>query len=125
MNLPSIILRAWLLATIIFWLIIACFEPIRVDELFLASLSIIPIFIGVVIVVVGTICPFFWFTVSKEFSAKNTFRTFYPYYAISMFAICVFGTTISDYDICTIAFFFSAFITTSQSWIWLSNTRKP
>lgn len=122
MNLPSNLSKSCLLAAVIFWIIIAT-EEVDIGLTPFMFLSLIPIFFVVTIVVIGSICSIFWLRKSETFGNKAIFKTFYPYYAIIAFGICSFGIIASDFDIYIIAFFTSAFITTSQCWVWFAKEK--
>lgn len=122
MKLPNNLAKSCLLASVIFWVIIGS-ESIDNNALLLVFLSLIPIFLVVSIVIIISICPFFWVSRSGAFDNKTIFKIYFPYYAIVAFSICSFGIIVSDFDIYMIAFFTSAYITTSQCWIWFAKEK--
>ena len=123
MNIPNNLAKSFLLATVIFWTIISYQQSIN-DILLYIFVSFIPIFICVAIVILGSICPIFWLTEHKNFDKQQVFRTYFPYYAITVFFISVLGIISSNFDMFVIAFFTSVFFTTSQSWVWFSKEKN-
>lgn len=111
--------KSTLLATIAFWSIIFS-DQFAWDMLPFVLISIIPIFVFCVITITLTIRPFFWVMKTEVFDKKAVFRTVFPYYSILCFAFCMWGIMISNNQIYFIAFFTSAFISTSQSWVWFT-----
>lgn len=124
MNLPLNLAKSSLLALAVFWTIIYAEEGLDHDLFLFMLLSFIPIFLVVTIVIVGTICPIYWIAKKEHINNTQIFKTYFPYYAILAFLICVFGIIVSDFDIYLIAFFVSAFITSSQTWVWFAK-EKP
>lgn len=122
MNLPSNLAKSCLLASVIFWIIIGS-ESVDTTAFLFVFLSMIPIVLVVSFTIIITICPFFWVSRSGAFNHQTVFKTYFPYYAIVAFGICTFGIIVSDFDIYMIAFFTSAFITTSQCWIWFAKEK--
>ncbi|WP_299224863.1 hypothetical protein [uncultured Psychroserpens sp.] len=122
MNIPENLSKSCLLAALIFWLIIGS-DDFESDMIPFIFLSLIPIFVCVMIVILGTICPIFWIASSTTFNNKQIFKTYFPYYTILTFTICLFGIIISNFDIYMIAFFTSAYITTNQSWVWFTKEK--
>ncbi len=123
MHVVSNLAKSCLLATVIFW-IIAGTDYMDMDMILVIFLSFIPIFFIATIVILGSIYVIFWLRVNENFSKRQVYKTFYPYYAIIAFGIAVFGIISSGFDIYIIAFFTSAFITTSQSWIWFAKEKQ-
>lgn len=123
MNVPSNLAKSCLLASAIFWTIIGSHDW-ESSMLLIAFLSLIPIFLVVTVVIIGSICTIFWVFEKKDFNKQQIFRTYFPYYTIIMFGICTFGIIVSNFDIYIIAFFTSAFITTSQSWVWFAKEKE-
>ncbi|OUR99336.1 hypothetical protein A9Q86_12235 [Flavobacteriales bacterium 33_180_T64] len=119
MNIPANLAKSCLLATVIFWVIISS-KSIDPDIILFMFLSIIPIFIVSTIVILSTICSVFWLAENADFNKKQVFKTYYPYYVIIVFGICVFAIISSGFDLYIIAFFSSVFITTNQSWVWFA-----
>ena len=123
MNIPNNLAKSFLLATVIFWTIIGYQQSIN-DILLYIFISFIPIFICVAIVILGTVCPIFWLAENKNFDKQQVFKMYFPYYAITVFFISVLGIISSNFDVFIIAFFASAFFTTSQSWVWFSKEKN-
>ena len=116
MNISSNIFKSSVLAWIIFWLIITS-EGLNPDAIPFMVVSIIPITIIVTFVILISIATFFWLSSSPKI---KVFKTYYPYCSVVAFSICTYGIISSDFNLITIAFFASAFITTSQSWGWFA-----
>lgn len=124
MNLPSNLSKSMLLAAAIFWTIIYAEEvDLSVGPYIL--LSFIPIFIVSSLVIVITICPIFWFLEKEGNNKTKIFKTYFPYYTIISFSISMYCIIILDFETIVIAFFSSAFITTSQSWVWFAKEKTP
>ena len=123
MNIPSNIAKSFLLASAIFGGIIMVteYEPDLFPFFFIAM---IPIFMVVTMVILGTVCPFFWLAKSATVNERRIFQIYYPFYAIIVFSVCAWGIISSHFDNFAIAFFSSAFITTSQSWVWFAKTTE-
>lgn len=119
MNTSRVILRSTFLAASIFWIIIFSenFEHIMILLFFL---SIIPISICCAITILITILPFFWFKKDGT-SPQSIFNSYFPYYAIAMFSICLYGVW-KEPEV--ISFFVSAFLTTMQAWVWFGKKNK-
>lgn len=115
-NLFVTLLKATVLATILFWVII--YSYFFNDTLFIYLIpSMLPIFIVCSLVIIVTITPFLW--LEDSLNNKEIFKKYFPYYAIIMFVFAgyfVFKTNFEDF-VC--AFYFSAFFTLMQTWIWL------
>ena len=121
MNVPNNLAKSCTLALVVFWIVIGSSNDANHDDLpVLILLSIIPIFVMVTIVVITSICTIFWASAKKDFSKYHIFKAYFPYYAIVVFTLCTIGIFASNFDIYMIAFFTSAFITTSQSWVWFA-----
>ena len=123
MNVPGNLAKSCILASAIFWIIIGSHDWDNHMAL-VVFLSFIPIFLVVTVVIIGSICPIFWISERENFNKQQIFRTYFPYYAISMFGICAFGIIVSNFDIYLMAFFTSAFITTCQSWVWFAKEKE-
>ncbi|MDG5492668.1 hypothetical protein [Psychroserpens sp. SPM9] len=119
MNVPSNLAKSCSLATIIFWAVIAI-EPIEFNALPFVILSVIPVFFCTSLVIVLTICPFFWTAKTKGANPVKVFKTWHPYYTIICFGISISVIVLADFESFIIAFFTSAFITTNQSWVWFA-----
>lgn len=124
MNLPLNLAKSSMLAVVIFWMIICSKEGLDSDLVLFILLSFIPIFLVVTLVITSTICPILWLTKKEDFNNLHIFKTYFPYYAIIAFCICAFGIIISDFEIHLIAFYVTAFITSSRSWVWFANEDK-
>ena len=113
MNTSKNIIKSTLLATCIFWLIILSkgFEAIMIPLIFL---SIIPISISCAITILLTILPFFWLK-NKETTNRKVFETYFPFYTIVLFSLCLY---FSIKEPIFISFFASAFFVAMQSWVW-------
>ncbi len=124
MNIPTITIKSVTLATCVFWLIILTENQGGNSDFFvLFLLSLIPISICCFFTILFTIVPFFWFE-NKELDGKQIFKRYFPYYSIICFALSFYFSFAAKFNIYSIAFSSSAFITTQQAWVWLSkNTR--
>jgi hypothetical protein len=123
MNVPRNLAKSSLLASIIFWTIIGSKE-FDLDLIPIVMLSYIPIFLCVIIVVVGSICPFYWSAKNDIFTKAQIFKTCFPYYTCIAFGLCCYGIFASDCDLYFSAFCISAYITTNQSWVWFAKEDK-
>ncbi|MCB0383705.1 MAG: hypothetical protein KDD05_10550, partial [Psychroserpens sp.] len=95
------------------------------NDLFLIMLlSFIPIFLVVTIVIISTICPIYWLAKNEHTGNKQVFKTFFPYYAVVAFVICVSGIITSGFETILTAFYVSAYITSSQSWVWFAKEQS-
>lgn len=119
MNVPKNLGKSSLLASVIFWIIIGSKE-FDMGMILLAILSYIPIFLCVTIVIIGSICPFFWFTTNETYTKTQVFKMCFPYYTCIAFGLCCYGIINSDYDLYFSAFWISTYITTNQSWVWFA-----
>ncbi len=119
MNIPGNIAKSSLLATLIFWGI-GLTEGAELFAIALMFISYIPIFLSCSLVILATICPFFWLAETEKFNNKQVFRMYFPYYAIICFAICMYGIFSNTREMFSIGFFVAVFITTMQSWIWFA-----
>jgi len=126
MNFPLNLAKSSLLALAVFWTIILSEDGFDADFTLLILLSCIPIFLVVTVVIIFTICPIYWLAKKEDFNKQQVFKTYFPYYTTIAFFICVFGMYSSNFDTYMIAFFSSAYITTSQSWVWFAkeNTKQ-
>ena len=113
MKTSTIIRKATLLATCIFWLIIFP-ENFEIKMIPFIFLSMIPICICCAITIAATIAPFFRL---KNENTNNSiiFKKYFPFYAILSFSLCFYGALQSLF---AVSFFASAFFTTMQSWVW-------
>nr|WP_321243001.1 hypothetical protein [uncultured Psychroserpens sp.] len=119
MNVPANVAKSSVLASVIFWGIILSSE-FDLDITPFVLLSYIPIFLCVLIIIVGSICPFFWSAKGDIYTKTQVFKMCFPYYTVVVFGLCCFGIYASNYDLYFTAFFISAYITTSQSWVWFA-----
>jgi hypothetical protein len=119
MNISANLAKSSLLASTIFWLIIGS-KSFDIDALPYVMLSYIPIFLCVTIVIIGSICPFFWSAKDKIYTRMQVFKLCFPYYTIITFGLCCYGIFASNYDLHFSAFCISAYITTNQSWVWFA-----
>ena len=122
MNVPSVILKSTLLSACIFWTIIIT-EDFDWDMIPFVFLSFIPISIFCLITILFTIVPFFWLK-KANMSNYDVYKRHFPYYAIACFCLCFYGIITFDFDVFLISFFASAFFTTMQSWIWLTQVNR-
>ena len=118
MNIPSITLKSTLLATFIFWSIIAA-DGVDFEIFPFILLSIIPIFIICLITNLLTVAPFFSL-INVQKTNKKIFLSYFPYYSILCFAICVYFVIVSNMESLMVAFFSSAFFTSIKTWIWFA-----
>ena len=123
MNVPKNLGKSSLLASVIFWIIIGSKE-LDMGMILLAMLSYIPIFLCVTLVIMCSICPFFWFTTNKTYTNVQVFKMYFPYYSCITFGLCCYGIINSDYDLYFTAFCISAYLTTNQSWVWFAKEDK-
>ena len=121
MNIPKNLAKSCLLATVVFWIVLLSDYSFLIDALFSMIVSIIPIGITSSFVILVTVCPIFWFLKKKGESLKNACQKYFPFYVSVSFPICVYGIYSWGFESFSIAFFISAFITTSQSWVWFAN----
>ena len=123
MNLPSNLAKSSMLATCIFWTI-GMTDGFDLDMIPIIFFSYIPIFIMCSLTIIITICPFFWLAENKNFTKENVFYTYFPYYAIICFTICLYSIFSISYEAFLIGFFVAVFFTTMQSWIWFVKERE-
>ena len=119
MKVPSNITKSSLLATILFWTI-GLTDGADFSAIALIFISYIPIFLSCSVVILLTICPFFWLAETDNCNNRQLFKLFYPYYAIACFAICMYGIFSNSHESFFIGFYVSVFITTLHSWIWFA-----
>lgn len=124
MNLPNNLVKSCGLATVVFWTVILAEESFNASVLPFAVVSVIPIAFCTTVVIVFTVCPFFWMNSSETINHQTIFKTCFPYYAIVAFSICMYGMYATDFSIFMVAFFTSAFITTCQSWVWFATKKE-
>ncbi|PWH81795.1 hypothetical protein DIS18_14045 [Algibacter marinivivus] len=123
MNTPLTILKATGLSFIIFWAIIFSKEKFTLDMFPYVFLSLIPIGLCCLVVICLTICPFFWAN-NKSKNIDTVLKTYFPFYAIILFALCGYGFITSNLDTFSVAFISSAFFTLLKSWTWLAKSHK-
>ncbi len=121
MNIPLTLVKATGLSAILFWAIIFTNKFNYIDTIPFVFLSLIPISICCALVICLTIAPFYW-SKHEDTRYKTVYNTYFPFYAIIIFSLCLFGSIQADFDTHLTAFFASAFITTSKSWEWLAKT---
>jgi hypothetical protein len=115
-------LKATLLASIMFLPFILT-NADEIYEIVFIVPSMIPIFICCGIVNLFTIYPFFWLK-KETTSNEKVFETYFPYYTIVAFIICVFFIIKFSLYLFPIIFFSIAFFTTAQSWVWVIKSNK-
>lgn len=123
MNILSNIGKSSLLAMSIFWVINLTYD-FNCDYIPFVFLSLIPIYFCCAIVILLTICPIFWFSVSEVFNRQQIFKTYFPIYAILIFGLCSYGIYKTKTDTFAISFFVSAYISTLHSWMWFAKPKK-
>ena len=116
-KLAPIILKASLLATIIFWILDISSGYYNHISPFIIF-SIIPIAILCSIVICITIMPFIW-SEREDKNRNEIFKKYFPYYSIIAFAICCYFIIESNFEKSTCTFFITAFLTMMQSWVWI------
>ena len=121
MNLLTNICKSTILATAVFWIILIS-KFFYVEMIPLVPLSMIPIFFCCAITISLTISPLFWWFESSKFDKKQVFETFSPFYSIAAFGLCVALIVSFNFQSYSIAFATSAFVSTSQSWIWMAKS---
>lgn len=122
MNIGVNLCKSTLLATGIFWLILFKAE-VTWSIMPFVILSVLPIFLCCLFVISISICPFF-FSCKDSGDKKRIFKTYFPIYIMISFIIGLTFIINCKFDIYVIAFFTSAFITTSQSWIWFTKDKS-
>ncbi|SFZ92712.1 hypothetical protein SAMN05428642_102911 [Flaviramulus basaltis] len=122
MNVPITIIKATGLSLIIFWTI-AITEDFSLDMIPLVLLSVIPISICCSLTICLTIAPFFWSKKGKR-NLETVYNSYFPFYAIALFGLCVFSTIESNFNTYGIAFNTSAFFTALKTWSWLAEPKK-
>lgn len=117
-NLISILIKATILASILFWTLIFSEKPI--DEPFIiivVIVSIIPISIVCSFTILLTVMPFYWLEQNK-LKENEIFKKYFPYYSIITFGICYYSVMNSNFNIGVSAFCITVFFTLMQSWVW-------
>ena len=116
-KLTPIILKASLLATVLFWTLdISAGYYDQISPLMI--LSIIPILILCSLAIWITIMPFFWLK-SENISADAIFKKYFPCYSIIAFSLCSYFIIASNFANVVCVFFITAFFTLMQSWVWI------
>tara|TARA_B100000809_G_C15054414_1_gene500174 strand:+ start:743 stop:1159 length:417 start_codon:yes stop_codon:yes gene_type:complete len=116
-KLTPIILKASLLATVLFWTLdISAGYYDQISPLMI--LSIIPILILCSLAIWITIMPFFWLK-SENISADAIFKKYFPCYSIIAFGLCSYFIIASNFANVVCVFFITAFFTLMQSWVWI------
>lgn len=124
-RLVSILLKSSLLATLIFWLMIA--EDFGAFLPFAVILSTIPITLICSFSILVSILPI------VEFGGQDSFKKYFPYYSLVVFGTFVYFLFESNFDEFLTAFLVSAFFTLMQAWVWIcksplnpkKNNKKP
>ena len=119
MNTLKNICNSTLVATTVFWIILGS-DRFNLDDIPFVLLSMIPIFICCAITISFTICPLFSWFESINFDRKQVFKKFFPVYSIISFGICAGLIVVCSFENFSIAFSAAAFVSTSQSWIWMA-----
>ena len=118
-NLALTLLKATLLATIIFWMFIFSKESFPEAYILLIIIaSIIPIFIVCTFTILITIMPFFWLE-QNNLSEGEIFKKYFPYYSIVAFCVFLYFMISTNFDDFVCAFSISAFFTLMQTWVWI------
>jgi hypothetical protein len=115
--------KSSLLAASIFWIIILSntFDWDMVPFIFL---SLIPIYVICALTILITICPIFWFLENDNYSKQRIFKTYFPIYTTLMFSLYAYSIYKSSLDFFfDLSFYASAYITTTQSWVWFSKEK--
>ncbi|WP_347922414.1 hypothetical protein [Pontimicrobium sp. SW4] len=114
--------KSSLLAASIFWMIILS-DTFDLDMVPYIFLSLIPIYIICALTILITICPIFWFLENDNYSKQRIFKTYFPIYTIIAFGFCLYSIYKSSFDVFVLSFYVSAYITTTQSWVWFSKEK--
>ncbi len=119
MNFIDNTAKSALLATIIFWLL--NLNQITLSSaFFFIGISLLPIFLCSLITISATIYPIYVIGGKTKLARKKTFKRYFPYYAMVLFSVSIILLTATQFDPFLLSFLTSAFITTSQSWLWFS-----
>lgn len=110
-SLIPILLKSSLLATLIFWTMIAHsvgdFLPIAI------VFSMIPIMLMSSFSIIVSILPF------VGINRQDSFKKYFPYYSIVVFCLFTYFLVESNFEEFLSAFFISAFFTLMQAWVWI------
>lgn len=123
MDTPLTLLKSTGMSFLIFWGIILTEDRMPIDTAPYIFLSIIPIFLCCMTTICLTVAPFFW-SKKKNSSLQEVYSTYFPFYAIVLFTMCVYGLIVSSFEIHILAFIASAFFTLLRSWSWLAHPSK-
>lgn len=123
MNTPLTLVKATGLSFVIFWGIILTEETFRLNTLPYIILSIIPVGICCTLTICLTVLPFYW-SKNEGTTFKTVYNTYFPFYAIALFGICIYTHIRSNFQIFPVAFIAAAFFTLLKSWIWIISPIK-
>lgn len=115
--------KSSLLAASIFWIIILS-DTFNWDMMPFIFLSLIPIYVICALTILITICPIFWFSENDNYSKQRIFKTYFPIYTIIAFVLCAYSIYKSSFDVFALSFYASAYITTTQSWVWFAKKKR-
>jgi len=115
--------KSSILAASIFWIIILS-ESFEWDMLPFIFLSLIPIYVICGLTILITICPIFWFLENDGYNKLRIFKTYFPIYTIIAFGFCIYSIYKYSFDVFALSFYASAYITTSQSWVWFAKEKN-
>lgn len=114
--------KAALLATCIFWVMIASKEAIFDSVLFiLIPISFLILFMISFFAILLTILPFYEYENGNP-SNHHILKKYFPYYSITIFGLVMFNIIYNNYDFFAIIFSITTFITAIQSWVWFYKT---
>ena len=112
-------IKSTLLAASIFWLFyIDHIYPSRIITYVL--ISFLPIFICCLMTIAASIYPFFFIGGTSKIARQKTFTIYFPYYVMIAFSFSGVLLISTRFDPFILSFITSAFITTSQSWVWFA-----
>lgn len=120
-NTSKTAFKATVLATIIFWILVASQEGLSSDAIPFVFISIILIFIICFIAILFSIAPFYSLNEQKK-NNKQIFKIYFPFYAIILFSLCSYFMITGDFESIISCFFTTTFFTAIQSWIWFFKT---
>tara|TARA_R110002051_G_C8658811_1_gene488708 strand:- start:71 stop:502 length:432 start_codon:yes stop_codon:yes gene_type:complete len=116
-KLMPILLKASLLATVLFWTFEISSGNYNNISPFIIF-SIIPAFILCSFTIIITIMPFIW----SEKNGRNRteiFKKYFPYYSIIASGVCSYYIILSNFDDSVCSFMLTIFLTLMQSWVWI------
>lgn len=119
MNFIDNTAKSALLATIIFWFF-NLNQLTLTSAFFFIGISLLPIFLCCLITISASIYPIFIMGGKTKLARKKTFKRYFPYYAMVLFSVSAILLTATKFDPFLLSVLTSAFITTSQSWLWFS-----